>query len=99
MRERLDSPMIRVAREIHEKLDVFQSPAIKAIIETNNRIQGLKTSPALKAIMEEQDKMLEQNGRMKDMIDSSGIIKITKDLSAVSKWASTIDTPISVLRR
>lgn len=109
MHERLDSPTMRVAREIQEKLDVFQSPAIRAIIETNNRIQELTTSPALKAIMEVQDKfrltvnpqfqtMLEQNERMKDMSDPGGISKITRDLSAVSKWASTIDTPIAIFK-
>lgn len=107
--ERLDSPIMRVGREIQEKLDVFQSPAIKAVFESNNRIQEFTTSPTLKAIMEVEDKfrlsvspqfqtMLEQNERMKDMIDPSGISKITKDLSAVSKWASTTDTPISVFK-
>lgn len=109
MHERLDSPGMRAAREVQEKLDVFQSPAINAVIKTNNRIQDLTNSPALKAIMETQDRfrlainpqfqtMLEQNERIKDMLNPGDISKIAKDLSAVSKWASTIDTPISVFK-
>lgn len=107
--EGFDSPGMRAAREIQEKLNILQSPALKAVTELNSRMKELTGSPVLKAIMEVQDKfrltmnprfqtMLEQNERVKEMIDSTGISKITKDLSAVSKWASTIDTPISVFK-
>lgn len=107
--ERFDSPALRTARGIQEKLDVFQSPLMREYLDSIRRIQELTTSPALRAITDIQDNfrltinpqfqsMLEQNERMKDIIDPSGIGKTARDLSTVSKWTSSIDTPASVFR-
>ncbi len=108
MLDQLDSPMLKMAREVQQKIDAYQSPQITAFMEVNRKMQDL-VSPAVRSILKSQEHLkLNINPRMQEFLAQreqiktainphySEIAKLSDNMAKLSKWVSSQDTPISV---
>jgi len=109
MHERLDSPTFRLAREIQDKMDALRPPVMREYLDSTQKLRELATSPAQRAITDIQNNLrlsinprfealLEENERIKDIVNPRALDKITRELTQVSKWKSSVDTPASVFK-